>query len=73
MKSKLRFTTKTTYKMSHINLTTKEFNVIKLLQNYDKLTKYLPQNIKINKNILSYKFIKGEVAGKYLEDFGFKS
>ena len=72
-KSNIRFTTKTTYKMSHINLATKEFNVIKSLQNYDKLTKYLPQNIKINKNILSYKFIKGEVAGKYLQDFGFKS
>ena len=73
MNNELRFTTKTAYKMSHINLVTKEFNVIKSLQNYDKLTKYLPQNIKINKNILSYKFIKGEVAGKYLEDFGFKS
>ena len=72
-KSQLRFTTKKTYKTAHIILVEKEYKVIKLMQKYDKLVKYLPQSIEIKGNILIYKYEKGQTAGVYLADFGYKS
>ena len=72
-KSEIKFTSKATYKTAPLNLVKKEYNVIKLLQKHKKLANFLPENIALNQNILSYKYIKGTTAGYFLTDYGYKS
>ncbi len=71
-KSEIKFTKNKSYKTAHLNLVEKEYNVIKILSNYKQFKKHLPKNVNLNQNTLSYTYIKGEIAGYYLTDFGYK-
>ena len=71
-KSLVLFKGQRVIKKSRRNLVKKEYKVIRLLQKYVKLSKYLPTNVELDYKTISYDYIKGITAGTYLTDFGYK-